>query len=182
MRKGALAVHRSRRQTFFASLGARLFVKHALPAPEDTVFGDRTPSGVGRAPVSRHRWSVFMHLHVERWTARPSWLALSTEARIDYLDRMGPALRTFFRTGPTLLGVSLEEEKGPQATCQYVAVWRMPDGSVQGHQLNEILHSFGWNDYFRPTRGEVAPRMRKTFYDYGEELSESLPVTAPRRN
>ena len=89
-----------------------------------------------------------MVLYHERWTARPSWQALSLPERLDYLDRMGAALQALTDAGATLLGAVLTEStRRGRAGCHYRATWSMP-GPAQVQQLHAALRDAGWHDYF----------------------------------
>ena len=89
-----------------------------------------------------------MVLYHERWTARPSWQALSLPERLDYLDRMGAALQALTDAGATLLGAALTESiRLDRAGCYYQALWSMAD-PAQIQQLHTVLRDAGWHDYF----------------------------------
>jgi hypothetical protein len=89
-----------------------------------------------------------MLLYHERWTARPSWQALSLPERLDYLDRIGPALRALTDAGATLLGAALTESaRLDRAGSHYQATWSMT-GPAQVRQLHQALRAAGWHDYF----------------------------------
>ena len=123
-----------------------------------------------------------MHVHVERWAARPAWLALSIPDRISYLDQMESGIRRLFDSGAQLLGVVLKEEGASVRNVQYVAVWAMPEGPSQVRLLEKILEVCGWKEYFRPLTDRTAERVRKTLFEYADEMEASTRVSAAQRN
>jgi hypothetical protein len=114
-----------------------------------------------------------MYYHVERWAARPAWLALSLQDRIDFLDRMGPSLQALFRSGARLVGAVLNDDPVSSSTVRYVAVWAMPNGREQVRLLEQILERAGWHDYFRPFPEREQTRSRPTLFEYADRRRRS---------
>lgn len=125
-----------------------------------------------------------MYLHVERWAARPAWLALSLQDRIDFLDRMGPSLQALFRSGARLVGAVLNDDLASSSTVRYMAVWAMPNGREQVRLLEQILEGAGWQDYFRPSSEREPTRPRQSLFEYAERrLGWDRPLrSSARRN
>jgi hypothetical protein len=123
-----------------------------------------------------------MYVHVERWVARPAWLALSIPDRISYLDQMESGIRRLLDSGARPIGVVLKEETTPADTVHYGAVWVMPEGSAQVRLLESILEVCGWHDYFRPASDRAAGQARKTLFEYADELGASARVSPAQRN
>ena len=108
-----------------------------------------------------------MHLHIERWIARPAWLALSVSDRIAYLDQMGDAFRALTRAGVRLVGVAVQGAEIPHRTGErYVAAWVMPEGPTQVRQLEKILAAAEWQDYFVPVTDRGPRPAVRSFFDF----------------
>lgn len=125
-----------------------------------------------------------MYLHVERWAARPAWLALSLQHRIDFLDQMGPRLEALYGSGARLVGAVLDDDPSFSSTVRYVAVWAMPGGLEQVRLLERILEAAGWHDYFRLPSDREFTRRRKSLFEYADRRSKSRlrERTSARRN
>lgn len=122
-----------------------------------------------------------MYLHVERWTARSAWLALSLRDRIHYLDQMGPSFQSLTASGARLIGTVLRDDGASSDGVQYLAVWAMPEGPSQVQLLEEVLDAFGWEDYFRPTTDRRAARTPETFFEYARNGLNGTPGPSARR-
>lgn len=109
-----------------------------------------------------------MSLYTERWTARPAWLALSIPERIAYLDQLKEGIQALTAAGARLVGLVLNEV--PHVSCQYVAVWAMPDGETLGRRLEEVLEEAGWHHYFQRAAASGLPT--------SEHLTFAPPRTA----
>lgn len=119
-----------------------------------------------------------MSIQVEVWDARPAWLALSVQDRIDFLDQMAPGMEALTDAGASLVGAVLKEFHSPfPAATRYVAVWSMPDGAEQVQMLNEILEAAGWGEYFREGSNRKVWTAAKSLFQYGAEIEglDSLP-------
>lgn len=89
-----------------------------------------------------------MYLYLELWTARPAWLALSTEERTQFMDSIGPAIGQLLDTEIELLGFALADSGALQGTAHtYMAAWRMPTREL-AVMLEEAVAGSGWHDYF----------------------------------
>ena len=113
-----------------------------------------------------------MYFHVERWAARPAWLALSLHNRIDFLDQMGPSLEALYGSGARLVGAVLDDDLAFSPTVRYMAVWAMPRGLEQVRLLERILEAAGWHDYFRLPSDQESTRHRKSLFEYADRRSK----------
>lgn len=113
-----------------------------------------------------------MYVHVERWVARPAWLALSLQDRIDFLDQMGPSLQSLFTSGARLVGAVLHDGSSAPSGVRYMAVWAMPNGLEQVRVLEQILERAGWHDYFRPFSDRETTHSRKSLFAYADRRTK----------
>ena len=100
-----------------------------------------------------------MHLYVELWKARPSWLAMPATERADWVAKLGPLMEQLTSAGIELLGFAVTDADAPYGTdYPYMAVWRVPSLELV-RQFEGGLQATGWHDYFEQVnaRGELQP-------------------------
>ncbi len=89
-----------------------------------------------------------MHLYVELWKAKPTWLALSDEERQRYIESMSPKIEGLLKDGVEIVGFSPVDDDTPhRADYLYLAVWKMPSRALV-EQFEKSVAEAGFHDYF----------------------------------
>lgn len=89
-----------------------------------------------------------MYIFVEMWKPKPSWLALSKEAREQYLNQVAPALQAMVDNGVEIIAWSLNDAATPYTTDHiYLGVYKFPTRE-QTVQFEQMVSAAGWYDYF----------------------------------
>ena len=100
-----------------------------------------------------------MHLYVELWKPRQTWLDLPEAERQDYIGQVGPGIGQLTDVGVELVGIAMNSEDVPhRADYRYLMVWKMPD-LERARMLERILEEAGWHEHFEQVnaRGELVP-------------------------
>ena len=98
-----------------------------------------------------------MHLYVELWKAKPTWVALSAEERQRYIEGIGTKIEALLKDGVEIVGFSLIDGDTPhRADYLYLAVWKMPTRALT-EQFEASVEEAGFHDYFEQVnaRGEL---------------------------
>ncbi len=97
-----------------------------------------------------------MYLFVEKWKARPEWLALSQQEREEYVSKVGHAIKDLLKAGIEIMGFALNDPDTPhRADYRYFSVWKLPDKELV-QKFEQAIEQSGWYQYFEQTnaRGE----------------------------
>lgn len=98
-----------------------------------------------------------MYMFVEKWKARPEWLALSQPERKEYVSKVEHAIEDLLKAGIEIVGFALNDSDTPyRADYRYFSVWKLPDKELV-QKLEQAIEQSGWYQYFEQTnaRGEL---------------------------
>lgn len=89
------------------------------------------------------------YILTEVWNARPSWLDLSAEARIEFFEtKIGPLLGSLVGEGAEILACAVNDNTGSERMdYQFMAVWRLPDKAFSD-RLESAARDAGFLEYF----------------------------------
>jgi hypothetical protein len=89
-----------------------------------------------------------MHLYVELFKAKDAWLALSTDERGAYMQRVGSSLQGVLDAGAELVGVGAADPRtSHHAGFDFYAVWRLPNADAV-QQFENGVEQDDWYTYF----------------------------------
>jgi len=89
-----------------------------------------------------------MYLYVETWNPKPAWLALSSDDRGTFIERVQGLLGSLISDDLQLLGCVISDDDTHQhGGYQYVAIWRASDRD-QVCRIEDGTKKIGWHDYF----------------------------------
>lgn len=85
----------------------------------------------------------------EIWKARPSWLALSAQVRVQFFEqKVGPLLGDLIEQGAEVLACAVNDNTGTERIdFQYMAVWKLPSKAFS-EQLEAAAKAAGFLEYF----------------------------------
>jgi hypothetical protein len=88
------------------------------------------------------------HYLTELYTAKPAWLALSSQERQQFFNAIGSAMPALSVLGvePLTFG-KVDQSKLHSAAHTFFAVWRCPDDAALEALVGGVAQS-GWHDYF----------------------------------
>ncbi len=89
------------------------------------------------------------YILTEVWNPRPSWLALSKEARQRFFDEsVHPFIGRMIEQGAEFLGCAINDNAGSERIeYRYMAVWRLPDKAFS-ERLEAGARDIGFLAYF----------------------------------
>lgn len=100
-----------------------------------------------------------MYTYIEVWNAKPAWLALSQQARQDYISQIVPAIGEMGKAGIEPLSWGFNDPDTPhRASYEFFAVWQMPNKAA-ALTFEQAVEQAGWHEYFEQQnlRGEGGP-------------------------
>ena len=100
-----------------------------------------------------------MYTYIEVWNAKPTWLALSQQARQDYISQIVPAIGEMAKAGIEPLSWGFNDPDTPhRAGYEFFAVWQMPNKEA-ALTFEQAVEQAGWHEYFEQynLRGEGGP-------------------------
>ena len=89
------------------------------------------------------------YILTEIWNAKPSWLALPTDARVEFFEtKIGPLLGSLVGLGAEILACAVNDNTGSERMdFQYMAVWKLPDKAFSD-RLEAAAKEAGFLEYF----------------------------------
>ncbi len=100
-----------------------------------------------------------MHLYIELWKARPTWLALPAGERKQFFDKVGSEIQKLTEAGVEIVGFAINDADTPHGSdYRYLAVWKMPR-LEHVEMLERSVEQAGWHTYFEQinARGALIP-------------------------
>ncbi len=89
-----------------------------------------------------------MHILIEHWNYKDSWLALSSKRRSDFLDQIGQAMGELEKAGIKTLGWGETDRTTDNAVpYDFIALWQGKSEAALDFMLENIKKS-GWYEYF----------------------------------
>lgn len=89
------------------------------------------------------------YILTEVWNAKPSWLALPAEARVEFFEtKVGPLLSSLVGEGAEILACAINDNTGSERMdYRFMAVWRLPDKAFSD-RLEAAAKEAGFLEYF----------------------------------
>ncbi|PCI34254.1 MAG: hypothetical protein COB54_00200 [Alphaproteobacteria bacterium] len=89
-----------------------------------------------------------MHILIEHWTYKTSWLALTEQQRSEFLNQIGQSMAELEKAGVTTLGWGETDHTTDQPIpYDFIALWQGETEAALDLMLETIKKS-GWYDYF----------------------------------
>ncbi len=89
-----------------------------------------------------------MHLYIELFKAKESWLALSADERAAYLQKAGGTMQGVLEAGAEVVGVgAADPETSHDAGYDCFAVWKLPNREVV-QAFERGIDDDDWYAYF----------------------------------
>jgi len=89
------------------------------------------------------------YILTEIWNAKPSWLALPAEERVEFFEtKISPLLGSLVGEGAEILTCAVNDNSGSERMdYRYMAVWRLPDKAFSD-RLEAAAKEAGFLKYF----------------------------------
>jgi hypothetical protein len=95
------------------------------------------------------RTETEMHIYIELFRAKSSWLALTPNQRAEYVRRIAPSLQEMLaEPGVELVGVGRADPATSHAAgYDFYAVWKLPSAD-HVRRFERGIDDDGWYEYF----------------------------------
>jgi hypothetical protein len=89
------------------------------------------------------------YILTEIWNAKPSWLALPTEVRVEFFEtRIGPLLGSLVGEGAEILACAVNDNTGGERMdYRFMAIWKLPNKAFSD-RLEAAAEEAGFLEYF----------------------------------
>lgn len=100
-----------------------------------------------------------MHVVIETWTPKNTWLAVDEETRRRFFEGVREAMGEMSKAGIETLGWGRVDQTADRSSShEWFAVWRTPNPTMSAAFLDGVDRS-GWYEYFEQVNvvGELVP-------------------------
>lgn len=89
-----------------------------------------------------------MQCFIELWKAKDAWLALSKEARTEFVGQIGPAVQTLVDNRMEIVNWGVNDNASPyRGEYDFWSVMKFPDKAAV-ENFENIVEAAGWYTYF----------------------------------
>lgn len=95
--------------------------------------------------------------YIEAWTPKQTWLDLSTEKRIAYMDQLGPAIQQLTELGAEIISWGMNDPSThSRLGFDFFAIWKFPNEQI-ARTFEDIVTGSGWYGYFDQVNLQGSP-------------------------
>ncbi len=98
-----------------------------------------------------------MKFYIETWKPKQIWLDMSQEQRMEYMEKLGPAIQMLTAQGAEIIGWGKNDrDTHNRSVFDFFAIWKFPNDEL-AKTFENIVADGGWYDYFEQQNMQGSP-------------------------